>query len=171
MTLENQTVIIVGGSSGIGLGVAEALLSEGATVTIVGRTPEKLRAAQEALGSPERVKAVAADVTQEKQVRALFEEVAAFDHLVVTRGMPPVVAPVASFDIDAVRRFVDLVLVSTISLAKHAAPGSVMAGQSRSRLGSPRTSHRSRAGPPSQPLRARWDISRGRWRSSSARRG
>ena len=122
MTLENQTVVIVGGSSGIGLGVAEALLAEGANVTIVGRTTEKLRTAQEALGSPERVKAVAADVTQEEQVKALFEDVGAFDHLVVTRGTPPVVAPVTSFDIDAVRRFVDLVLVSAISLAKHAAP-------------------------------------------------
>ena len=38
MTLENQTVVIVGGSSGIGLGVAEALLAEGATIIIVGRS-------------------------------------------------------------------------------------------------------------------------------------
>ncbi len=90
MTPESQTVVIVGGSSGIGLGVVEALLAAGAAVTIVGRTTEKLRTAQAGLGSPERVKAVAADVTQEEQVATLFEEVGAFDHLVVTRGTSPV---------------------------------------------------------------------------------
>jgi NAD(P)-dependent dehydrogenase (short-subunit alcohol dehydrogenase family) len=43
MSLNEKSVLIVGGSSGIGLGVAEALLQEGAAVTIVGRTQEKLQ--------------------------------------------------------------------------------------------------------------------------------
>ena len=122
MTLKDSKVVIVGGSSGIGLGVAEALLAEGAWVTIVGRTVEKLRSAQDALGPAGRVRVIAADVTQEDQVRALFEESGMIDHLVVTRGTPPVGAPIASLDLDEVRRFVDLMLVSAISLAKHAAP-------------------------------------------------
>jgi len=55
MSINDQSVLIVGGSSGIGLGVAEELLREGAAVTIVGRAPEKLRSAQESLGFGERL--------------------------------------------------------------------------------------------------------------------
>ncbi len=122
MTLQGARVMIVGGSSGIGLGVAEALLAEGAVVTIVGRTPKKLDAAKQALGSGDHVAAVAADVTREDQVEGLFARSGTIDHLVVTRGTPPIGAPVASLDLDEVRRFVDVMLVSAISLAKHAAP-------------------------------------------------
>jgi NAD(P)-dependent dehydrogenase (short-subunit alcohol dehydrogenase family) len=72
ISLNEKSVLIVGGSSGIGLGVAEALLQEGATVTIVGRTQEKLRAARESLGFGDRVKAIVADVTNEDQVRLIL---------------------------------------------------------------------------------------------------
>ena len=122
MALNEQKVMIVGGSSGIGLGVAEALLREGATVSIVGRAQEKLRAAQESLGGGERVRTIVADVTDEGQVKRLFEQGGAIDHLVVTRGVPPVGAPVGSLDLEAVRRFIDVMLVSALALAKHAAP-------------------------------------------------
>lgn len=43
MSLKQKIVVIVGGSSGIGPGVAQALLDEGAGVTIVGRTEEKIK--------------------------------------------------------------------------------------------------------------------------------
>jgi len=50
----------------------------------------------------------------------MFEEVGAFDHLVVTRGVPPVAAPIAQMDLDEVRRFIEVMCVSSVSLAKHA---------------------------------------------------
>jgi NAD(P)-dependent dehydrogenase (short-subunit alcohol dehydrogenase family) len=112
----------VGGSSGIGLGVAEAFLQEGATVTIVGRTEEKLRAARESLGFGDRIKTIAADVTNEDQVRLLFEDSGTIDHLVVRRGIAPIGTPIESLDLDSVRHFIDVMLVSTLSLAKHATP-------------------------------------------------
>src|SRR5262249_15698824 len=49
-----------------------------------------------------------------------FEGVGPFDHLVVTRGTPPVAAPIGSFDLEAVRAFVDTMQISAITLAKHA---------------------------------------------------
>lgn len=122
MSLNEQRVLIVGGSSGIGFGVAEALLQDGASVTIVGRSPENLRAAQQSLGLGDRVKTISADVTDEDQVRRLFEESGAIDHLVVTRGVAPLNAPIGSLDLEAARRFIDVMLVSALSLAKHAAP-------------------------------------------------
>lgn len=122
MSLKDQSVLIVGGSSGIGLGVAEALLQDGASITLVGRSPEKLRAAQGALGSGDRVHTIAADVTDEDQVRGVFEKIGTIDHLVVTRGVAPLNAPIESLDLDAARDFIDVMLVSALTLAKHAAP-------------------------------------------------
>lgn len=122
MSLHDQRVLIVGGSSGIGLGVAEALLQEGANVTIVGRSPEKLSSAQQALGGGARLNALAADVTNEDEVSRLFESVDAIDHLVVTRGVPPLDAPIASLDLDVARHFIEVMLISALTLAKHGAP-------------------------------------------------
>lgn len=120
MSLNEARIVIVGGSSGIGRGVAQAALARGAQVVLVGRSPDKLREASQALGGPPRVTTVAADVTREGDVARLFEQVGAFDHLVVTRGIPPPSAPIGSFDLDAVRAFVDNMQVSSITLAKHA---------------------------------------------------
>lgn len=50
MSLLNTTVVILGGSSGIGLATAKAAQTEGAQVIITGRSTEKLRAAQAELG-------------------------------------------------------------------------------------------------------------------------
>lgn len=122
MALEKERVLIVGGSSGIGLGVAEAVLKHGATVVIAGRSKEKLQAAKEHLAADDRVKTIAADVTDEQQVRSLFESCGELDHLVVTRGVVPFNAPVGSMDLEAARRFIDLVIVSALALTKYAVP-------------------------------------------------
>lgn len=78
-SLVDKKVIVVGGSSGIGLGVAEAALNRGATVVIVGRSLEKLQAAERTLNAG-RVTGLAADMTDEADVARLFEEVGPFDH-------------------------------------------------------------------------------------------
>jgi NAD(P)-dependent dehydrogenase (short-subunit alcohol dehydrogenase family) len=91
-------------------------------VTIVGRSEEKLRAARERLGAGERLKTIAADVVAEDQVRSLFEKTGTIDHLVVTRGIVPLNAMVESLDLDAARHFIDVMVVSALSLTKHAAP-------------------------------------------------
>ena len=49
-TLVGKKIVIVGGSSGVGLGVAAAALKKGAEVFIVGRSAEKLRSAEQSLG-------------------------------------------------------------------------------------------------------------------------
>jgi NAD(P)-dependent dehydrogenase (short-subunit alcohol dehydrogenase family) len=118
--LDESKVVVVGGSSGIGLGVAAAALERGAQVVLVGRSQSKLLEASKALGSPTRVQTIAADVTQEQQVASLFAQVGAIDHLVITRGVVPADEPIATFDLDVARRFIDVMLVSAISLIKHA---------------------------------------------------
>ncbi len=121
-TLMGKKIVIVGGSSGIGLGVAVATLESGADVVIVGRSPEKLEAAQRTLAAGRRLRGVAADMTSEPEVARLFDEVGAFDHLVSTAGTPPPNDPIDRTDLDVVRRFVDNKLLGTVMLAKHAVP-------------------------------------------------
>ncbi|MFF0918246.1 SDR family NAD(P)-dependent oxidoreductase [Rhizobium leguminosarum] len=64
-SLTGKTIIIFGGSSGIGLGVAAATLERGANVVIAGRSEEKLQAAEEELGGPPRLRSFAADLERE----------------------------------------------------------------------------------------------------------
>jgi NAD(P)-dependent dehydrogenase (short-subunit alcohol dehydrogenase family) len=80
MQLTGQKVVVVGGSSGIGLAAAELARHEGAEVTIASRNAERLKAAAEKLG----VKAIAADVTSDDSVAALFRACGPVDHVVVT---------------------------------------------------------------------------------------
>jgi NAD(P)-dependent dehydrogenase (short-subunit alcohol dehydrogenase family) len=80
MILAGQKVVVVGGSSGIGLATAELARREGAEVTIASRNAERLDAAAAKLG----VKAIAADVTGDDSVAALFRACGEVDHVVVT---------------------------------------------------------------------------------------
>lgn len=119
-TIADRKIVIIGGSSGIGLGVAAAALSGGADVVIVGRSAERLQAAERTLGADDKVSSFAADMTNEAEIARMFEAVGAFDHLVSTAGTPPPGDPIDRIDMDVVRRFVDNKLNGAIMLAKHA---------------------------------------------------
>ena len=80
MLLAGQKVVVVGGSSGIGLSTAELAKSEGADVTIASRNAERLKAAAEKLG----VESMAADVTSDESVAQLFRQCGVVNHVVVT---------------------------------------------------------------------------------------
>jgi NADP-dependent 3-hydroxy acid dehydrogenase YdfG len=73
--LAGKIALITGGSSGIGLATARALLDAGATVAIAGRDPAKLKVAAEQLAAGERLLTHACDVTDKTQVRALADAV------------------------------------------------------------------------------------------------
>ncbi|NTX63609.1 SDR family oxidoreductase [Myxococcus sp. CA051A] len=119
MTLEQQHVVVVGGSSGIGLGVAQAALEQGARVTLVSRSPEKLAQAAEQLGSPDRVRTVSADATEEDAVRRLFEVLPPVNHVVVT-AVEARYLPIKEMDFAAARRIIDSKLMAAFHVAKHA---------------------------------------------------
>ncbi|MGJ4858983.1 SDR family oxidoreductase [Labrys sp. La1] len=118
--LTGQKIIVVGGSSGIGLGVAKASLESGAEVLIVGRSPGRLQAAERSLDAGRRVRSFAADMTDEAGLARLFQEAGAFDHLVSTAGTPPPGDPIGRTDMETVRCFVDNKLIGAVMLAKHA---------------------------------------------------
>ena len=80
MMLAGKKVVVVGGSSGIGLSTAEMAVREGAEVIIASRNAERLNAVAGNLGA----KAIAADVTSDKSVEDLFRACGPVDHVVVT---------------------------------------------------------------------------------------
>ena len=70
MALKGDRVVVVGGSSGIGLETARLALTAGTSVTIAGRSEDRLRRAAADLGGA--VRSVVADVTDDGSVQALF---------------------------------------------------------------------------------------------------
>jgi NAD(P)-dependent dehydrogenase (short-subunit alcohol dehydrogenase family) len=80
MSLQGKKVVVVGGSSGIGLATAVLAKAAGAEVIIASRNAEKLKAAADKIG----VKAIAADVTNDDSVVNLFRTSGPVDHVVVT---------------------------------------------------------------------------------------
>ena len=80
MMLAGKKVVVVGGSSGIGLSTAELAMREGAEVIIASRNAERLNAVAANLGA----KAIPADVTSDESVEDLFRACGAVDHVVVT---------------------------------------------------------------------------------------
>lgn len=93
MRLVGKSLVVVGGSSGIGLETARLALAEGASVTIAGRSEDRLRRAVDNLGKSRevglaggRVRPFVADVTDESSVRALFEGEPRVDHLFLPAG-------------------------------------------------------------------------------------
>ncbi len=77
-----RKVLIVGGSSGIGLATAQAALDLGAKVTISSRNLDQLRDAASRLSNS--VSTLPVDITENKMVDALFAASEAFDHIVVS---------------------------------------------------------------------------------------
>jgi NAD(P)-dependent dehydrogenase (short-subunit alcohol dehydrogenase family) len=122
-----EHVVIIGGSSGMGLALAETMLAGGAHVTIVGRDPGRLDAAAGRLTAERpadgRLAAVAADVSDEDDVRALFEKTGRIDHVVTTAAdATGAYQPITGFDLGVGRRLLDSKIVGAFLLAKHAAP-------------------------------------------------
>ncbi|MGH6996085.1 MAG: SDR family oxidoreductase, partial [Stellaceae bacterium] len=78
--LAGKKVVVVGGSSGIGLATAEMAKAEGADVVIASRNAARVKTAADKLGA----QGIAADVTSDQSVGDLFRACGPVDHVVVT---------------------------------------------------------------------------------------
>ena len=78
--LTNQSVVVIGGTSGMGLAIARLAASRGAYVTVASRSPDKVAAAASELG----VTGQPLDTTNEASVREFFSAAGRVDHLIVT---------------------------------------------------------------------------------------
>ena len=131
----DDTVVVIGGSSGIGLAVARRSLDDGATVVIAGRSQQRLDAARAELaqtemaqpemaqtGSPaSRLSAHPVDIGDPAQVTRLFDRVGTLSHLVVTAADLPY-GPAVSLPEESVLRAVRSKILGPLFAAQQAAP-------------------------------------------------
>lgn len=121
--LAGQTVVVIGGSQGIGWETARRAREAGADVILTARDPERLDRVGRELG----VRTAAFDATDFAALATFFDELpTAIDHVLVT-GPGPYYALLAELELEKVRRDVEAHLLLSIQVARGAA-GKVRAG-------------------------------------------
>src|SRR5258705_793894 len=98
MELDSKKIVIVGGTSGIGLATARLAAAEGATVVVASSNPDRIDAALADL--PVSAEGYALDVRREEEIRDLFDRLGRFHHLAYTSGeaLPLRTIPAADLD-------------------------------------------------------------------------
>lgn len=110
--IAGKVAIITGASRGIGLGIAQRLVDEGAKVCLTARKPEALEEAVQALGGPDHAIAVAGKADdpehREDAVRRTIDTFGSLDLLVNNAGINPVLSSLVDIDLGAARKIVEV---------------------------------------------------------------
>jgi len=117
--LEGQTVVVVGGSAGIGLETARRARAVGADVILTGRNAERLAAAADDVGA---VSTATFDANDADAVAGFFEGLPGqIDHVMVTAGRP-YYSPLSEMDFDEARRGLYEHPMVMLGVARYAGP-------------------------------------------------
>jgi len=116
--LSGQTVVVIGGSAGIGFETARLAHAEGAKLVLTARNPERLQQAAREFGTQNTA---AFDATDFPRLAQFFDRLPGpVDHILVT-GPGPYYAPLAEFDFGEERRSVEAHVLLPLHVARHAA--------------------------------------------------
>src|SRR6185437_7652919 len=115
--LVGQTVVVIGGSAGIGLETARRARAEGADVILTGRNPDRLQQAGRELGAQ---RTAAFDANDSASLQRFFQELPApVDHVMVTAGGPRY-GPLLEMDAAQVREGLSDHVVLALEVARNA---------------------------------------------------
>ena len=115
--LFGQTVVVIGGSAGIGLETARRARAEGARLILTGRDSERL---QRAAGELEALSIAAFDATDPAPLERFFGDLPAeIDHVMVTAGQPQY-GRLLDMDFEQARRALDTHLLLMLQVARNA---------------------------------------------------
>jgi len=119
-SLNNKRIVILGGSSGLGLATAKAAAAEGANVVIVSGNQSRIDSALK--GLPEGSTGFAVDLGEEEKIRQFFETAGKFDHLVYTAGENLTLHTINETDIEEARTFFKIRYWGAFAAVKYGAP-------------------------------------------------
>ena len=123
MEKQGEKVVLVGGSSGMGLALARQLLQDGVALTIAGRSADRLAQAAASLAAVGPVATVAVDLTREAEVAGLFETCGDVAPIVSTAAdIGGAYQLLPALELSAARRVIDSKFIGPLLLAKHGAP-------------------------------------------------
>jgi 3-oxoacyl-[acyl-carrier protein] reductase len=121
---DGRTAIVTAASRGIGLGIAERLVAEGARVCITARKQDALDEAVRDLGGEEHAIAVPGKADdpdhQEDTVNRVMERFGRVDMLVNNAGINPAYGPLIDLDPGMARKMVDVNVLSALSWTQRA---------------------------------------------------
>ena len=116
MTLKNTTVLVIGGTSGIGLGVAQAVADRDATPIVVSRRRTSVDRALAEL--PAGARGATVDLTDPRALDRLVAEVGDVDHLVYTAGEPLEMTALAELTPEVAIAFFQTRFIGALSAAR-----------------------------------------------------
>ena len=137
LSLADRTFLVTGGGSGIGKGVAAAVVASGGDVMLLGRNADRLAAAADEINAKSvdgsgTARYEPADVTNEDEVARAVEATTAWhgrlNGVVHCAGGSETIAPITQVDSDAWRRTVDLNVNGSMYVLKHSAREMVRGG-------------------------------------------
>ena len=120
MTLQDQRVVVLGGTSGIGLATAQLAAGQGASVIVASSNPSSVQRALAALPSSAAGQAV--DLTDAAAVAAFFAGLDPFDHLVFTAGEALTLLEVGTMDLAQARQAFELRYFGALGAISAAVP-------------------------------------------------
>lgn len=118
--LTNKRIVVIGGTSGIGLAVAQQAAAHGAQVVIASSNPERVKQVVANIGK--RAEGQPLDVSDEGAIQQFFQEIGEFDHLVFTAGDTLQLTELATMDLRKARHAFELRYWGALAAAKYGAP-------------------------------------------------
>ncbi|WP_183572077.1 SDR family oxidoreductase [Mucilaginibacter sp. X5P1] len=119
-SLTGKRVIILGGSSGLGLATAMAAANEGANVVIVSSNQQRIDNALQ--GLPPGTEGYAVNLSSEQNIKAFFDRIGNFDHLVYSAGENLNLNTIGQTDIEQARNFFNIRYWGAFAAVKYGAP-------------------------------------------------
>jgi NAD(P)-dependent dehydrogenase (short-subunit alcohol dehydrogenase family) len=116
MSLKNARVLVIGGTSGIGLGVASAAAERGAVPIVVSRRQSSVDRALSQL--PENARGAVVDLTDLSALERVAGDIGDIEHLVFTAGEPLELAPLAGLTPEVITGFFQTRFVGALTAVR-----------------------------------------------------
>jgi NAD(P)-dependent dehydrogenase (short-subunit alcohol dehydrogenase family) len=120
MDLENQRIVVLGGTSGIGLAVAEKAAAQGAAIVVASSNEDNVKDAKKRLSGT--AQGFTVDLASEESIKSFFSKIGEFNHLVYTAGDSLLTERLETLSLERARKFFDIRFWGAFLAVKYGAP-------------------------------------------------